>query len=74
MKELYEQKGIDVQTDRVRGLDHGSWTLLHRMYPEADIPVVQISVNPFLSPKAQYAIGEVLRGWVSRIFWSLAVV
>lgn len=62
LEKLYEQKGIDVQTDRVRGLDHGSWTLLHRMYPEADIPVVQISVNPYLSPKAQYAIGEVLRG------------
>ncbi|MGR6126876.1 dioxygenase family protein [Paenibacillus sp. SER-28] len=62
LEKLYEQKGIDVQTDRVRGLDHGSWTLLHRMYPEADIPVVQISVNPYLSPKAQYVIGEVLRG------------
>ncbi|MEE4561090.1 class III extradiol ring-cleavage dioxygenase [Paenibacillus polymyxa] len=61
LKKLYEQNGIEVQTDHVRGLDHGSWTLLHRMYPEADIPVVQISVNPYLSPKAQFAIGEVLR-------------
>ena len=45
-----------------RGLDHGSWTLLHRMYPEANIPVVQISVNPFLSAKEQFEIGEALKG------------
>ena len=45
-----------------RGLDHGSWTLLHRMYPEANIPVVQISVNPFLPAKEQFEIGEALKG------------
>lgn len=45
-----------------RGLDHGSWTLLHRMYPEANIPVVQISVNPFLPAKEQFKIGEALKG------------
>lgn len=32
------------------------------MYPEANIPVVTISVNPFLSAAEQYKIGEALRG------------
>ncbi|AFH59934.1 DODA-type extradiol aromatic ring-opening family dioxygenase [Paenibacillus caseinilyticus] len=54
--------GIPVRQDTQRGLDHGSWTLLHRMYPEADIPVVQVSVNPYLAPKDQFRIGEALRG------------
>ncbi|MCZ8523544.1 MULTISPECIES: DODA-type extradiol aromatic ring-opening family dioxygenase [Paenibacillus] len=54
--------GIPVKGDTQRGLDHGSWTLLHRMYPEADIPVVQVSVSPYLPPKDQFRIGEALRG------------
>jgi len=54
--------GIQAAADQSRGLDHGSWTLLHRMYPDAAIPVVQVSVNPYTPPREQYAIGEALRG------------
>lgn len=55
-------QGIPVKKDTSRGLDHGSWTLLHRLFPKADVPVVQISVNPFLHPEKQYEIGKALRG------------
>lgn len=60
--ERLKRNGIEVAEDTSRGLDHGSWTLLYRMYPKADIPVVQLSVNPYLSPEGQYKIGEALRG------------
>jgi 4,5-DOPA dioxygenase extradiol len=56
-----EAQGVPVRKDMTRGLDHGSWTLLSRMYPEADIPVVQVSVNPYAAPREQYAIGQALR-------------
>jgi 4,5-DOPA dioxygenase extradiol len=62
LAQKFESHGIQVGKDTKRGLDHGSWTLLHRMYPEANIPVVQISVNPYLAPKNQFHIGEALRG------------
>jgi len=56
------EKGIASTFDSRRGLDHGSWVVLSRMFPDADIPVVQVSVNPYLAPKEQYRIGEALRG------------
>lgn len=62
LKQRFEQQGIAVRTDAHRGLDHGSWTLLYRMFPQADIPVIQISVHPFLHPQEQFRIGEALRG------------
>ncbi|SDE16061.1 Aromatic ring-opening dioxygenase, catalytic subunit, LigB family [Paenibacillus sp. UNCCL117] len=62
VKDRLEKQGIAVHTDLTRGLDHGSWTLLYRMYPAADIPVIQLSVNPYLPPAEQYKIGEALRG------------
>lgn len=55
-------KGIASQFDAARGLDHGSWVPLSRMFPDAAIPVVQMSVNPFLPAEEQYRIGEALRG------------
>lgn len=58
----FQKHGIAVRKEEKRGLDHGTWTLLYRMYPDANIPVVQISVNPFLPPENQYRIGEALRG------------
>lgn len=60
--ERLREAGIPVRTDADRGLDHGSWTMLLRMYPEADIPVVQASVHPFLPGEEQIRIGEALAG------------
>jgi len=62
VEELLGAADIPVRRDESRGLDHGTWVLLSRMFPEADIPVVQASVNPFLPPAEQYRIGRALRG------------
>lgn len=59
---LFQAHGLPVGRDAKRGLDHGSWVLLKYLYPDADVPVVTVSVNPFLPPSEQYKIGEALRG------------
>jgi 4,5-DOPA dioxygenase extradiol len=40
------------------GLDHGTWSVLVHAYPEADIPVVQLSLDVALSPEARFEIGR----------------
>ncbi|MFC5702677.1 DODA-type extradiol aromatic ring-opening family dioxygenase [Cohnella faecalis] len=61
VEERFRRRGIPVQ-QKYRGLDHGVFPVLLHAYPEADIPVVPISVNPFLPAKQQIAIGEALQG------------
>lgn len=61
VEERLLKHGIAVHRNSTRGLDHGSWTLLYRMIPKAEIPVVQISVNPYLAPKKQFEMGQALR-------------
>ncbi len=55
---LLKEAGIPAVVDRERGLDHGSWVLLAHMFPQADIPVVSLSINRSLSPEQQYQIGK----------------
>ncbi|MFX3636905.1 MAG: class III extradiol ring-cleavage dioxygenase [Candidatus Pristimantibacillus sp.] len=61
VSQLLDAKGIKTEFDTSRGLDHGSWTMLKHMFPKADVPVVQVSVNPYRSVEEQYRIGEALR-------------
>ncbi|HZH01805.1 MAG TPA: class III extradiol ring-cleavage dioxygenase [Flavisolibacter sp.] len=62
LEKRFENAGIQTRREEKRGLDHGSWVALSHMYPKADIPVVQLSVHPFLSPKEQFNIGQALKG------------
>ncbi|MGN7414966.1 DODA-type extradiol aromatic ring-opening family dioxygenase [Paenibacillus sp. SAF-068] len=60
VERLLAEAGIPVQTDDVRGLDHGAWVVLRLLYPDADIPVVALSVNRYLTGEQQYQVGQAL--------------
>lgn len=51
---------IDVEIDEHRGFDHGTFVPLLLMYPEAKIPVVQMSLKAGLSPVEHIAVGHTL--------------
>lgn len=57
-KDLLGQKA---ETDNTWGFDHGTWAVLHRIYPNADIPVFQLSVDRFASTGDHFQIGRALR-------------
>ena len=42
------------------GLDHGTWSVIRHLYPNADIPVVQLSLDHFKSPQAHYDLAKEL--------------
>lgn len=49
-----------IRPDRSWGLDHGAWSVLCRMYPQADIPVVQVSLDAGAPPDFHYELGREL--------------
>jgi 4,5-DOPA dioxygenase extradiol len=52
--------GLPVELDAQRGLDHGAWVPLRLMFPDADVPVIPLSVQPAGGPQEAFKLGQAL--------------
>lgn len=58
--ELLGKAGLPAQSDSQRGFDHGAFVPLALMYPDADIPVVQVSIQANYQPQVHFEMGRAL--------------
>lgn len=61
--------GDNISINDEWGIDHGTWSVLVHMFPDASIPVVQLSVNALATPEELVEVGKALRplseeGWL----------
>jgi 4,5-DOPA dioxygenase extradiol len=54
-------KNTEVKPDLNWGLDHGTWTVLKRMFPQADVPVIQMSLDANIEAQKHYDISRQLK-------------
>ena len=57
---MLRENGLPTGLDSKRGFDHGSFVLMHEIYPEATLPVVQLSIKKDFDPGEHLKVGELL--------------
>jgi aromatic ring-opening dioxygenase catalytic subunit (LigB family) len=60
VRTMLERGGLDSGLDLQRGFDHGTFTVMHEMYPDANMPLVQLSIRADYDPAAHIKVGELL--------------
>ena len=55
---MLEAGGLPCRSDGNRGLDHGTFSLMKPLYPDADIPVVQLSLKADFDPQTHISVGR----------------
>lgn len=60
-KIIEKLEGFNIKGDSERGYDHGSWTILRHMYPDADVPVIQLSLDLRQDGAWHFELGRNLR-------------
>ncbi|HEX7645426.1 MAG TPA: class III extradiol ring-cleavage dioxygenase [Burkholderiaceae bacterium] len=60
VRDLLAAAGIDARLDPTRGFDHGTFSIMKPLYPEENIPVVQLSLDARLDPARHLAAGRAL--------------
>ena len=53
-------KTTQVGLDEKWGLDHGAWSVINRLYPDADVPVIQMSLDHYQTPQYHYDLAKEL--------------
>jgi 4,5-DOPA dioxygenase extradiol len=54
-------KTTEVKPDMDWGLDHGTWSVMNRLFPKANIPVIQMSLDATITPEKHYEVASQLK-------------
>ena len=60
VQQLLNARGLAATLDTQRGLDHGAWVPLLYLYPEADVPVIQVSISFNTDAAQAFELGQAL--------------